>query len=367
MDEAKTSNKGNYKRQRIMIWLSTLIVATAAFAGITSRTHTPQFLDENGNVLPKSIAEERQVMIGGVEQYVLLRGEDHTAPLLVFVHGGPGASATPFLRTYNAVLEEDFLVVYWDQRGAAKSYHSDLDTAEMNIARMTADLGELIDLLLAEFNQDQVLLVGHSWGTILALEHAATRPETVAAYISVSQTTNQLESDTEGYRWALEQARTANNESAITDLEAIGPPPYTIEEFITQRRYVNLLGGGLVEPQSDLQLLQTALATDEFSWADAPSFVRGTGFSGRSLWAEQQSYDAHQRHSGLEVPIYLIYGRHDKIISPPLGTAYFSTLETPHKELIWFEESAHSPLFEEPEKFNSAVYEIAEEVGLLGQ
>ncbi|MFK7803336.1 MAG: alpha/beta fold hydrolase [Anaerolineae bacterium] len=362
--ESSTSTKPRSRTiRRVFTWLAVPLLGFAAFAFVTAKGSTPSLAQSDTH----SIAEERMIELGGVEQYVLLRGKDRTAPLLVYVHGGPGASATPFLRTHNAELENEFIAVYWDQRGAAKSFNSNLDPAYMTIDKMTADLGELIDLLLAEFNQEQVILVGHSWGTVLALEHVANRPETVAAYIAVSQTTNQSESNTLGVEWALAQAQAAGDENAIAKLEAIGLPPYTIEEFYTQRRYLNQFGGTLVEPQTDLDLLRLSLATSEFAWPDAISFVRSTSFSGRALWAEQQQYDAQTRHSSIEVPMYLMLGQHDKVISPELGIEYFDSLEAPEKELIWFEESAHAPLFEEPEKFNRSVKEIAEDVGIFNQ
>ncbi|NET38908.1 MAG: hypothetical protein F6K19_44175 [Cyanothece sp. SIO1E1] len=101
----------------ILVSFAVLIIGLASALILTTRTSTPPFLDADGNVLTDSIAEERRVKLGGVEQYVLLRGRSRTAPLLVYVHGGPGGSETPFLRIYNAELENDFLTVYWDQRG----------------------------------------------------------------------------------------------------------------------------------------------------------------------------------------------------------------------------------------------------------
>ncbi|MBE7385645.1 MAG: alpha/beta hydrolase [Leptolyngbya sp. SIO1E4] len=332
---------------------------------MTSRTSTPPFLDADGNVLTDSIAEERRVNLGGVEQYVLLRGRSRTAPLLVYVHGGPGGSETPFLRIHNAELENDFLTVYWDQRGTVKSFDARLDPAELTIARMTADLGELIDLLLAEFNQDQVLLVAHSWGTILALEYVAARPETVAAYISISQITNQMANDTESFLWALAEAQARGDAKAIATLETLGPPSYTAKEQMTRDRYLNRLGGIFVEPQSNLDLLWSVLALSEFAWPDFIAFLRGNAFSLEALCPEQQDYDAYKRHPKIEVPIILMLGRSDRVVSPRLGAEYLATLEVPDKELIWFEKSAHMVPFEEPEKFNAAVRQIARQVGLF--
>lgn len=351
--------------RKIFMWLAAIGVGFVALAAWTSRTSTPPFVDGAGATVPNSIAEERTMILGGVEQHVLLRGRDKSAPLLVFVHGGPGVSSTAFLRANNEILEEDFLVVHWDQRGTLNSFDPELDPAEMTIERMTADLGELIDALLAEFNQDQLILVAHSWGTILGLEHVAKRPETVAAYIAVSQTTDQMASDAAGYEWALKQAHAAGDSTAIEQLEEIGLPPYTIEEFVTQRRYVNQFGGSLVEYKSDLDLLRISMSTPEFAWPDAAPLVRGISFSSEALWEEQKTYDAQSRIQSIDAPIYLMLGRHDQIISSSLGTAYLDSLEAPHKELIWFEGSGHVPFFEEPEKFNDHILVIAQSIGIF--
>ncbi len=361
----KTQNKRFSRIGRIGIGMVNLAVVCVVLLAFTAKTSTPEFEDSDGNVLQGSIAEERRFELGGVEQTVYLRGRDRTAPILVFVHGGPGATATPFLRTFNSDLENDFVVAYWDQRGTSKSYDESLDPADMTIAQITADLDDLIDQLLAEFDQEQVLLAAHSWGTIVGIEYAAANPQKLAAYIAISQTTGQIESDEIGYEWALAEARAAGNENAITQLEEIGTPEYTIEEFYTQRRWVNVLGGGLYEHQSDLALLRTALSASEFGWTDLRSFFQGNRFSSEALWDEQQAYDARERHQSFETPIYFINGRYDRLISPDLSAEYFDTIQAPQKELIWFEQSAHSPLFEQPEKFNQLMIEIGQETGML--
>ncbi|AEF55299.1 alpha/beta hydrolase fold protein [Marinomonas posidonica IVIA-Po-181] len=362
----KPSPKPRFRILRmLLICLVLFVVAIGVLAYFTAGTYTRPFIDASGNLIPNAIAEERSVMLGGVEQYVLMRGKNRQAPLLVFVHGGPGASETPFLRTHNAALEEDFVVVYWEQRGAVHSYDPESDLSKITIDRLTKDLGELINVLLVEFGQEKVLLIGHSWGTVLALEHVAAHPETVASYIAISQTTNQADSDKEGYEWALARARESEDEEAIQRLEAIGYPPYTIEQFITQRRAVSQFGGTFMDGSSDLELAFSMIRTDEFSWPDLITFVQGTDSSGAALWPEQKNYNAYQRHPSIDVPIVMVMGRHDKVISPTLGKQYFKVLEAPEKELIWFENSAHGPPFEEPQKFNDLVRQTARRLGLL--
>ncbi len=153
---------------------------------------------------------------------MLLRGRDRTAPL-VNVHGGPGMSERALYRFHTARLEDHVLTAYWDQRGAGKSFDPALDPATLTIDRMAQDLTALIDLLGAEVGRDKVLLVAHSWGTVLALEHIARRPETVAAYIGIGQVTHQLDSESEGYAWVRAGAAARGHTKAVAALTALGP------------------------------------------------------------------------------------------------------------------------------------------------
>jgi pimeloyl-ACP methyl ester carboxylesterase len=342
----------------LILGVSILLLATVS-------THTPLIVDPGGDKLPDSIAEERMLTLGGTEQYVLIRGANRSAPLLVYVHGGPGMTATPFLRTYNADLEKEFLVVYWEQRGTSNSYSEGLDPERMSIDQITQDLSELVSVLTAEFNQEKILLIGHSWGTIPALAYAAASPDTVAAYVSVSQTVNQIESDTIGYEWALAEAERKAYSKSVRALEQIGAPPYTIDEFVIQRRQVNFLGGSMLNTKSDLQMAWMALNTPEFAWPNLGPLVDGVQFSGSALWDEQQTYDAFTAQPTLEVPLFMLFGRHDRVISFDLGREYFDFVDAPRKEFIWFEHSAHAPQFEEPEVFNATIVAIAKDVGFM--
>jgi proline iminopeptidase len=331
----------------------------------TTGTSTPSILDSNGNELSGAIAEERMVTLGGDEQYLLLRGKNRSAPLLVYVHGGPGMTSTPFLRTYNAELEDHFLVAYWEQRGTSNSYTDRLDPSSMNINQIAADLSELVDKLTTEFNQEKVLLIGHSWGTIPAMEYASTSPDKVAAYVAVSQTVHQVKSDTIGYEWALAEAQKSELKKSIEVLKNLGPPPYSIDQFITQRKQVNFLGGGMRTPLSDLQFAWIALQTSEFAWPNLGPLVKGVKFSGAALWDEQQKFNAFESYPKVDTPFFMLSGRYDRVISSDLASSYFDFLEAPYKKLIWFENSAHAPQFEEPEAFNTTIVEIAKQIDLL--
>ncbi len=354
------------KRRFVLGGIAATLAALAGAALWTAGGRTPAFVDDAGGVVRDAIAEERRITLGGVGQYVLIRGRNRAAPLLVNVHGGPGMSERALYRFHNAVLEDHFVVVYWDQRGAGKSFDRALDPETLTIARMSADLTELVDLLRAEFGRDQVLLVAHSWGTVLALEHLARRPETVAAYIGIGQVTNQLESEKQGYRWLMGEAEARGHRRAVAALQALGPPPWTAAQLLEQRDWLYKLDGFYAEPPSPLRYIRQVLSTPETGWADIGPMFRAMPWSIAHLWAENQGYDAFARHKALGAPIFLMLGRHDHAVSPTLAAAWLAALDAPHKEAIWYDTAGHMVPAEDPAAFNRDVLRIARDVGLTG-
>jgi proline iminopeptidase len=349
----------------LAIIVGAIVAASAALLALTARTHTPPFRNPDGSLVAGSIAEERRVSLGGWDHYVLIRGRDRSAPILLFLHGGPGTSEMPLLRVYNAALEGHFVFVHWDQRGTGKSYDSKLDSGTLTVDRMTRDLEELVDLLRAEFHKEQVLLVGHSWGTRLGLEYVSRHPDKVAAYVGVGQVSDEAQSEARGYAWVLAEAKARGDREAVTTLEEIGPPPYPLASVQRQRKCLMKYGGAFHRPRSMFDLIRTALRAPEASWQDGIAFVRGTAISAGALWPKMQSLDANQAYPRLEAPVFFLLGRHDRQVSAELAAEYFERLEAPYKELVWFEDSAHAPPFEEPERFNAEIVRIGREIGLL--
>lgn len=343
----------------ILYFCLALLTALSLALIVKAFTYTPAFRDEAGNVVPNSIAGQRRVMLGGWGQYVLVRGRDKSKPLLLFVHGGPGTPEMPLVRVYNADLENDFVVVNWDQRGTGKSYSSDIDPKTITLPQIVADMDELIDKLRDEFGKDKVLLVCHSWGTQVCLEYLSKHPEKAAGYVAIGQVVNQQRSDLEGYHWALSQAKDRGDEAALRDLREIGPPPYAPDTIGRQRAYINKFGGSFYKPQSLLRTLATALRAPETSWLDYFSFRSGTALSNKMLWSALQGLDAIRDYPEIKVPIFFVHGRHDRQVSAIQAEDYFGKVVAPRKEMIWFENSAHSPPFEEPARFNAEIKRIS--------
>ena len=319
---------------------------------------TPAFRSADGSVLAGSIAETAYLRLGGTEQWVMIRGENIANPILILLHGGPGMSETNFFRYFNSSsLEKTFTVVYWDQRGAGRSFSKDTPEASMTIERFVADLDELINVLRAKLDKKKVVILGHSWGSALGTLYAARHPDKVSAYVGTGQIGDLQASEHLSYAFVLAEAERRNNRRALKQLHAIGEPPYTSKTIGIQRRWL-MRFVGLMRGRSFWQVLRAGRSTPESSLRQIPNLFRGAMFSLRTLWSQVSGLNLETAVPELNMPVFFFIGRHDHQVVAETSAAYFEKLIAPSKQLVWFEDSAHMPPFEEAEKFNAKLIEL---------
>jgi len=322
---------------------------------------TPPFRAPNGEILPDSIAEICYFHLGGIDQWVMIRGENVANPLLVMLHGGPGFPETRLFRTFNAPLEKDFTVIYWEQRGTGKSFDPTIPKASMTVEQFIADLNELVDALCKRVGKAKAAIYGHSWGSALGVLYAARFPDKVSAYVGAAQVGDWPASEVMCYEFTLAEAERRENRKALRELRAIGPPPHTGQRQMVQGKWLTRFLG-MVRGMSLWKLSRILLGGPESSVLDLPNILRGTLFSTRTMWSEVSGLNLIKAAPVLAMPVFFFVGRHDRVIAPEASLAYFDMLTAPSKSLVWFEESAHEPPFEEPAKFNSAMVEFVRPV-----
>ena len=319
---------------------------------------TAPFRGPDGAVLPGSIAEVAYVRLGGVDQWVMIRGADVANPVLIALHGGPGMPETALLRHFNGDLEHAFTVVYWEQRGAGKSFAKSIPAASMTIDQFVRDLDDLVEHVRKRLRKDKVVILGHSWGSALGTLYAARHPLKVAAYAGTGQIGNLQASELASYAFVLEEAKRRGNKKAVAELTKLGPPPYTDKQMMVQRRWLARFAGTLGRLPV-LTALRIVLTAPESSLADLPGIVRGVMFSLRTLWSQVAALNLETAAPELKMPVYFLSGRQDHQVDAGVAAAYFETLTAPAKTLVWFENSGHFAPFEEPEAFNRKMAEIA--------
>jgi pimeloyl-ACP methyl ester carboxylesterase len=315
-----------------------------------------------GKAGPGSIAVLEKIRIGGSDQWVLERSADVGNPVVLFLHGGPGTSQLTSNRRDTRGLEKYFTVVNWDQRGAGKSFGAIGDPDRMNIGQFVADTRELTCYLLTKFHQDRLVLVGHSWGTVIGALAVSRYPELYSCYVGIGQIGNMAEGEAASYRWTLDQARKRGNQRAAAALAAMGPPPYDGDwqkKTITQRSYLARFGGEVHRSRFGAagRVAAGLLFSREYTLADRVNVIRGVLGSMRLLWPELLRVDLFESVPEINVPVFLMEGKHDHECPSEIAERFFSTLRAPAKELIWFNQSAHLPNAEERDLFSNIMVE----------
>ncbi len=333
------------------------IVGVSILAIIFSQTFasTPAILDAQGQPLPNSVTSLEQVTLGGSEQWITIRGKDVSNPVLLFLAGGPGGSELAWTRRYLGALEDHFVVVNWDQPGTGKSYGA-VDIAALTPERFVSDAHELTLLLRERFGQDKIYVLGESWGTILGTWLVQRYPEDFHAYIASAQMVYTTLNDQMGYEFALDMARQEDNVALLEQLERTGAPPYTGDgNFWTYAGYLNVLNSYMYrnaagEGGSDNRLFDVLLAP-EYGLIDKVNWVRGLDQVFSTVYPRLGEIDFMTNVPSLDVPVYFLEGRWDVNAMASLVEAYHNRLDAPVNRLIWFENSGHTPLYEEPTRF----------------
>ena len=353
------ANRRVGRSRKILKWLLVSAVALialtvgAAFgfrAYECSRVRTRTKIDAQ-----TGIESLEKVILGGIEQWILIRGHDRSKPLLLVVHGGPGFSEMPFSHR-NAELEKEFVVVQWDQRGAGKTYSPDTPRDSMNVEQFVSDTYELAQLLTSRFHTPKLYLVGVSWGSILATITVSRHPELFHAYVGIGQVADVKESQRILYRFAMDAAERAGNRRAIADLQTLGPVFMQSADHMRVCRWVSRLTAQQYPGIPRWDLIRDAAGSPYYDFADFWRLYRGMKFSFDCLWQPLNDVNLFEQAPRIEVPVYFFLGRHDYVVTSEVAERYFQALDAPRgKQLVWFEKSGHMPHLEEPEKYRAAL------------
>ena len=361
------------RKERIKPWLKKLkkqltnifaiiLLITAVTLGTQWTAYTPLIAGENGKLLSGSISSLEAVTLGGTKQWISIRGKDINNPVLLFLAGGPGGTQLAATRNNLKALEDHFVVVNWEQPGAGKSYNS-VPRNSITPERYINDAHTLTEYLCHRFDEDKIYVVGESWGSVLGIWLVQRYPERFHAFAGTGQMVDFKETEIIDYELAIKLAEEEGNTKLVEKLKKQGLPPYYGKDVtLKSATYLMYLSDYMTKNPSihrpGYQTL-TDMAGPEYGLYDKVNYGLGVLNTYNHVYPQLYDFDLRKQAVKLEVPVYILQGRHDINAPAVLVEEYFQKLQAPTKELIWFEHSGHSPWINERERFVNTLVNVA--------
>lgn len=299
----------------------------------------------------RKLNHEGYVRIGGIEQWVVVRGEDCANPVILWVHGGPGNPSTPFSNSPYRAWEKEFTIVQWDQRGAGRTYaRNPVDpetTAQvLTIEGMANDGAEVAQWAANYLNKKKLILVGGSWGSALGVHIAKTRPDLFAAYLGTGQLVKRSENDAWSYRKTLGLARAAGDQKTVSMLEGLGEPPWTNPRAPGMlRRATRVYEAKATTPAPATWFehggaYATRQAQADYTNGEDFSWLQFVGIKGNGM---QATLDINKLGHDFPMPVFLVQGAEDLVTVPEVARTYFDAIKAPQKEFFLVPMVGHDP------------------------
>lgn len=294
------------------------------------------------------VHEESFVPIGGIEQWVTIHGDSCANPVILFLHGGPGNTLSPYADSIYGSWRKDFTLVQWDQRGAGRTFGrgSARDESPLTIERMTQDGVTLAEYLAHRLGKKKIILTGGSWGSILGVHMVRARPGLFHAYVGVAQIASYRENQSASYSKVLGMARAAGDQGTVAALEALGPPPWE-----------NPRNSGILRRATRTYEARTAAAAPKEWWVrssgyDTPqmreayaegedfSYLQFVGLKGDGMFSR---VDLPKLGNAFEIPMFFIHGTEDLVAVPEVARRYFEGITAPQREFVLVPHAGHDP------------------------
>jgi pimeloyl-ACP methyl ester carboxylesterase len=343
-----------------VLTIISLIVVLLIVILIQSTGKPDPFLDKSGKLLKNSLSEKIFVEIGGIQQGMFIMSKNIENPVLLYIHGGPAFPNYFLIDKYEPGLEDYFTVCYWEQRGGGLSFTPEVSLESMNFEQLTSDAIEVTNYLRKRFNKDKIYIMAHSGGTPIALKAVYKSPELYVAYMAMAQITNQKESEKIAYKYMLDEFTRKGNKKDEKDLKMFDvlKSDSNIMPFyksVIRDKTMHELGIGTMHNMNSIfwdifipvWTCKAYTLTEKINiWKSKFSFLPKT-----NLIKELLSIDFTQEIEKIEIPVYFFSGKYDLTVNVDLSRAYYKKLKAPKKGFYTFSKSAHSPLFEEPDRF----------------
>lgn len=356
----------------LAIACAVILLVALAVLGIRAYNSQQSRIDSD-----RGVQEGAYVQIGGIEQYMQIRGDDRENPVILWLHGGPGNPLAYLTYYYQHPLEKKYTIAYWEQRGCGRTFYRNEDNSDLTIDQLLADTDEIVDYLRVRFGQEKIVIAGQSWGTVLGMEYMNAHPDKVAAYIGVGQIIDFSQGKVHAAHVASEVAKERGNEE---DAELLAGH---IEEFSKAKSIDQVDAESLEEmivttlkylrsdgEMSGIGQVVVGLAAPEMLWDDMRWLLLESDT--KNILSSQSDlvnymyfqFQAESTSNASDIPICFIQGDGDWIAPTDMVAEYYSSITIPNKKLAIIENAGHTPFLDEPERFCEEVEGFLSECGI---
>jgi pimeloyl-ACP methyl ester carboxylesterase len=280
------------------------------------------------------VEEAKYIKIGGIEQWVTIRGEDRANPAVLVLHGGPGDATNPWGYAGFRTWLKTYTVVQWDQRGAGRTLgrNGPASAASLNLERLVRDGIELAGALSTSLGKDKIILLGHSAGSVLGVLMARAKPELFHAFVGTGQVGDPARGWQVAFDTLLAKARAVRDARAIRELEEIGPPPYKDGRgYQVQHRWSNLFEGA---DAFIMSMMGFGLNAPGYTFRDVTDWLDGQILSDDRLGPELRAITARELTGHFALPVFVIQGSEDFTTPTSLARALVDGVEAPRKVFV---------------------------------
>lgn len=319
------------------------------------KAHTSPIEEGGPKDQPLGLNTQDYIQIGGISQWVTIKGSHASNPVILFVHGGPGNPLSLYSDSVYQGWEREFTLVHWDQRGSGKTYEVNQEVGELTIERLqqtelsidllVRDGLELTDYLLEHLGKRKLIITGSSWGSVLAVKMAQAAPANYHFYVGLSQLVNYHRNMQTSYQLILAKALERNDQANLGILASIGKPPWTNPRSFGQlRKIIRAYEQDVVDGLPELKIEDDRYLSDHARAAyfsgEEFSFVKFVGLEGNGM---AQSIELDKTALAFDIPVYLIQGEADLLTVPDVTREYFNKFKAPTKEYISVAKTGHDP------------------------